>query len=565
MAKPTPAADPSRLPATQGQGSSGRFLAAAVILVPLGAAVLGQLRHFRALPSEMQALLSAFVVLQLVAALFTPHPIISLALAGLRAAVLVSWIVYGYQRASTLQLKWLAGALAGVVAAAAALAAYLRLQAGPGDPLPRALEFLYISSNGMSVLGMLLVFLAALQGSWHWTARMLLGLVGTTSLVLGMGKTAWVACALGLAAAYWPRLPAWLRGSSVAAALAGLLAVAALPQLQNTLRTWLPPVRQALSGRDTVWADAARTAQAHPLGGTGPYQYGAWAAPNDPCATLTTLESVSSACPAWLNSFGQPWRIAHNAALHAFAETGTVGGAGWLLLFGAAVFGAWKSRWPLARAVVAGSVGLNTLDNVTLLPSPGYAEIFFVIVGASWGLYAQREKAAKAPDAGQAADNLNRTKTLGQVTALSAAVAVGTLAVPWVLMTPPGLPGRVEVQHFITPPHYEPGEVYALYAQLHWPAQQKQSTRKPYLVIEQCTRLNICSRIGGASFADAAEMVSAGQVGAEAGGYELKEWVYARVTSTPEQTVRLRASVFVPGTGLPLAELATWEVSAVER
>lgn len=522
MAAPTPAPEPQR---------GGRLLGLTSLFPPLGLGVVGVLGHVRELPRVLQLTLGVFAVTQLVAALLTPSPLLSVALAAVRSALVAGWVTYGFQAGPHLRLSPLAWALAALSLAALALAAWLRLSAGPDTLLPTALEFLYVTSNSMSIFGMVMVLLALLgPRHWHLTARLPLGVLGSAVMVLGQGRTAWLA--LGAA------LLLGLRGRWATPVRLTALALAALTLALPQGRGWVQAAASdSLSGRERIWSDGVQIAQTFPLGGTGPYQYGAYASPFvDPCTTLRTLETVLPTCPAWVQHIGQPWVIAHSGVLHPLAETGMVGTLGWLLLYGTVLLGAWRSGWPLARAVIGGLLVINLLDNATLLPSPGYAELFLALGGAAWAAQrrlSEREAPTVAPGA---------PAVSGQAAALGAGVGLLTAAVPWWLVLPQQ-PAGVEVQRLLTPGQYQAGEVYGLYADLRWTAPQGAG----YLSVEQCSPLNICQHIGGAAFE----------------GGQLADWVYARLQSE-DPTVILRAvATNRERPALPVV-LETWEVKRVD-
>lgn len=513
MSVPESAVPGSNVPPSPLPVGGGKLLGTVQLFPPAGIAVLASLRRFRELPALLQAVLSLFVASQLLAALWAPQVTLSLALALLRGVVVTGWVTYGFVKGRHLNMGWVAGALAVVSLLALALAGWLRdgraLEASSGT----GLEFLYITANGMSIVGMVMIFLALL-GLRHWSLawRTLLGTLGAGVLILGMGKTAWLAVIFGLVLALTGRWATWLRW--------GLLGVMALMvTIPEGRAIMLNTIGTSLSGREQVWADAARISTSFSVGGTGPYQYGHWAAPfGNPCATLRTVEAVIPQCPSWVASLGQPWIIAHNGTLQALGETGLVGTAGWFLLYGAAVLGAWKSRWPLARAVTGGLLLINTVDNALLFPSPGYAELFMVVSGAAWARWAAQ------PDGEQSVGTQQRWSgwPAAQLSLLGAGLAVGTVAVPWLLVTPTDSI-RLEQRRLLTPAQYEAGEVYAIYADL---SQARRWNKTGYLSLEQCSELSICSRIGGGRF-------NQGQ---------FRDWVYGRI-KREDTLVRLRLTV----------------------
>lgn len=471
--------------------SGGRLLGWLPLIPPLSVLTVGALRDWRSLPGTLRAALLLFVLTQVVAALLSPQPMVSLLLGGLRGAVICGLVAYGARAGRDLNLRPFALGVAALCVAALVTQSLLGWRTPQGTF--RALEFVYANANSLSVLGVLLVCLALWDrswGAWRWP----LGTLGLAVAVLGQGRMAWLACAVGLLAAWRGRRATLTRSALLLLALGAL----AWAPARQALVTVLGP---AISGREAVWETAARVADRWPWGGAGAYQYGAQAqAFPDGCAVPDTLTRLApGGCPAWLTGVRQPFLIAHNGVLHVLAESGRVGLPGWLILWGTLLWGAWRSGWPLARAVVAGMLTMNVLDNATIIPSVGYAELFFVLGGAAYA----------------AVPHSRAALGLGLLT--GAALGVLTLLAPWVLGRPAPLP-PVTLRTLLLPPTYQAGEVYAIYTDLHI------STVAPlYLAIEQCDAQQRCLRIGGST-------IPRGSV---------QDWVYARLRPGGEQRLRL--------------------------
>ncbi|GGR53932.1 hypothetical protein GCM10008959_14310 [Deinococcus seoulensis] len=504
------------------------MLGALPVFPPVSVVSLSALGAWKTVPAGLTVPLAVFAVTQLAAALFTSQVLLSLGLAALRTALVCALVLYGATRGASLNLKWLAGGISMVCVLALVLQSLTTGWVGVQGGL-RPLEFLFSSSNGMSVLGVVLVWLALLQRAWGWHWRVPVGLLGVAITVLGDGRMAWAALLIGLLAAWRGRLATAVR----VLLMVPLLVVAVWDGARQPVAEFMGPV---ISGREEVWTNAANVARSLPVGGAGPYQFGGLAAPfSDPCQTLETLQEVMPGCPAWLSGLQQPWLIAHNGVLQALVETGWVGLLGWAVLWGALLWGAWRSGWAVARAAVAGLLTLNTLDNVTLLPSPGYAEVFFILGGAAWGVWASQPE--QLP--GTSRSLRHWPVGLGNALLLGSALTVTTIWVPWTLITPDRLP-PVQVGQVLLPPQYEPDEVYGLYVQL------KTSEPGVYVAVEQCSVQNICVRIGGARF----------------NGVTLEDWVYARVKPDHQDpVVRMRLVISREVRPASRQVLREWEVT----
>ncbi|MDL2342998.1 hypothetical protein QOL99_02415 [Deinococcus sp. MIMF12] len=372
------------------------------------------------------------------------------------------------------------------------------------------LEFFWSSSNGVGVLSAVLIALLVWQRG-RWSLWRLGGVpLGLFAMYASEAYAAWIALGVALLFARSHPVVWWLRGVIAVA----VTATVAWQPWRESLLQGLGPL---LSGREGVWETASRLISAFPWGGTGPYQYGSLATPfADRCQTSGALEGLLNSvggCPVWLEQLGQPWLIAHSGWLHALAETGMVGTAGWLLLWGVLFAGVWKSRWHAGRAVFLLLLTVSLVDNVTLVPSPGYAELFYLIGGAGLGRVAQLETKQGA-------------MVLGLGAGTGGLLALGSAAAVWLLSTPTSL-GPVQVQRLLLPAHYQQDEVYAFYADLRLP---DGPAAGGYLAVEQCadTVAAACTRIGGALFE----------------GERLQDWVYARILPSYQgESVRLRVTL----------------------
>lgn len=450
-------------------------------------------------PIILKWALACFAISQLLAALFTENILFSAAVAMIRAFLICGLVLYGIRFAYVVNLKYIAWGLV-LVSILALVVSVLTSDGQPLNPLgkgieKRPLEFLYMTSNSISVLGVFMIWLGCFQIKWQLVVRVFLVCFGGLIAFLGAGQAAWVALFVGFLAAWIGRVATIIR----LLLMLILLGCCIHETSRNRMIDLLGP---AMSGRETVWENAAHIAQAYPLGGSGPYQYGYFAAPfQDRCNTLETLEKVLPDCPRWLEQLNQPWLIAHNGTLHALAETGMVGTVGWFILWGVLAFGIWRSRWPFVRAVLGGLLAINLLDNVLLVPSPGFAEIFFVLSGAAWVKFADQEEAVRESPEFQ----------LGTSAILGGMIGLGSLVVPYILGTPQQF-SAVQVNRLLLPSQYEAKEVYAIYADIDT------KEENAYISLEQCSSLNICQRIGGAVFQSR----------------RFADWIHARIIDTDE-------------------------------
>ncbi len=193
-------------------------------------------------------------------------------------------------------------------------------------------------------------------------------------LALGVGSLAALAFA-GRQRRWWVLLPG--------------LVVLALATLTTSLNIPLQPVERLLndqtSGREYVWRDAVQGWETSPLGGVGPYQGGPYLTYlfKDGCQLTPTLQRNDIQCPESLSRWSSVWLIAHNAWLHWLLETGILGTLGLLAVMAYAL---WRSAVlgdALTVAILYGFTAMNVVDVVIALPSPHFAELWWVAVGIS--------------------------------------------------------------------------------------------------------------------------------------------------------------------------------------
>ena len=165
--------------------------------------------------------------------------------------------------------------------------------------------------------------------------------------------------------------------------------VAAVILVVSALQLKFAPILRLLddqtSGRNFVWADAYAAWQTSPIGGVGAYQGGPYLTYlfKGGCQLNPVLAANQINCPEWLSSFSGLWLIAHNAWLQWLMETGVVGLSGLLLIYGYGLWAAARSRDPLLIAVLFGYTAMNFVDVVIAVPSPHFAELWWVALGIS--------------------------------------------------------------------------------------------------------------------------------------------------------------------------------------
>lgn len=351
------------------------WLAALPVLPFLSVVALTGLANLRTLPGAARAVITVYVVCQQLAALLTPTPLSSSLLALARSALLLGLVGLGARWGSERFWRPLGVGLA-VVFGVAVLSTLTLLG---GQLLTQRLSHPYYTPISLGIAGAFGVWLALFAGgarAWRWA----LGGAALLTLLLSGSRGPLLTLTVGivaglLVAARGRAARRTVLGIALGVALLGLLpSVPVLSRLASTDAT----------SRDVVWQDVLSVVRAHPVGGVGAYGLGAaLAPPGSSCHLWYALEARGYVCPAWLARAGQPWLIAHNGAMQQLAEGGAIGTFGLFLLLGAVIVGALIRRDAFVASVVFGLLAGNLNDNVTLLPSPFFAELFWLAAGVT--------------------------------------------------------------------------------------------------------------------------------------------------------------------------------------
>ncbi|WP_235514368.1 O-antigen ligase [Deinococcus sp. Leaf326] len=360
----------------------GWLLALVPVFPPLYLAAFGALGKLRTLPLAARGVLLFFAATQLVAALFTPQPLLSLGLATARTLLILAMVAAGAYLRESRNLRPLLWGQLVICATAWGYTLFTQGWAGVQERLGH--PYYYIVSLGL-VAVVALWFVLFWRGTawWHWPA----GLLALATFLAAGSRGPLLALAVGSLAAlafsqrqrrWWLLIPA--------------VAVLLIATLTTTLKLPIEPVERLLndqtSGREYVWKDAVLGWQTSPVGGVGPYQGGPYLTYlfKDGCQLTPTLERNEIGCPAGLSRWSSVWLIAHNAWLHWLLESGVIGLSGLVALM---VYTLWRSALlgdPLLVAVLYGFTAMNVVDVVIAVPSPHFSELWWVCVGIT--LYA---------------------------------------------------------------------------------------------------------------------------------------------------------------------------------
>lgn len=371
------------------------LIAAVPVFPPLYVAAFGALGELKKAPALIRWTLLFFAATQLLAALFTPRPLVSLALAALRALFILAMIAAGYWLRDSARLRPLVWGYTVVFATAFAYTLATLGVAGVQGRMSH--PYYYVVSLGL-LAAICLWLLVSWRGASPWW-RLAAGALALATLVTSGSRGPLLAFVVGIIAAAVAGGRHFLR-LLVPIVLLGVAALGLVPQLRN-----INPLERlatgGLTGRDQVWQNAYDAFQTSPIGGVGPYQLGPYLTflYKDGCTLNPVLEQNGIHCPAWLTPLTGAWLIAHNAGLHVLAETGVIGLLGYAAVFLLAAWLVWRSRDALLNAIFWGYTAMNVVDVVVAVPSPHFSELGWVVIGLSFrALAARQEQGSKRPE-----------------------------------------------------------------------------------------------------------------------------------------------------------------------
>ena len=339
---------------------------------PLSLLALPALRR---LPKVVWGILAFYALSQQLPALFSPEPLLASCLALGRTLLMFGLIGMGVVLGAAERLRPLGVGLA-LIYVTALVYSWL----SGSDILVSRLTHPYMTSIALGLGGTFGIWLALFAGGQLWW-RISLGVAGLGVLLLSGSRGPLLAALVGCLAGFIVQ-----RGRKVALALllgVGLLlggfyvgdrlGLGAITRLESADTT----------GRDIVWYDTLTVIQSQPWAGVGSYRLGRYLAPpSEGCPLVSpSPQAASIACPGWIRQLGSPWLIAHNLTLQQLAETGPLGLLGLLLLLAAVVTATGVARSALGAAVVAGLLAGTVNDNTLLVPSPFFAELFWLVAG----------------------------------------------------------------------------------------------------------------------------------------------------------------------------------------
>lgn len=408
------------------------LLPVAYVISPLALLALG---YLRAWPRAAWWVVGFYALTQQLSALLSPEPLLASLLAAARTLLMLGMMAVGLALRDTAPLRPLIWGLALTVLIAVGYTLYRGADLATLRP-----EHPYFTTVSLGLVGAVGLWLTLFTGGkLLW--RVPLGVLFAAILLFSGSRGPLLAALVGIAAALLLRFSRRALGGALAAAvlLAGGLVWAQRQDLGAVTRL----LSVDTSGRDLIWADTLSVIRSEPVSGVGSYLLGsALSAPGQACQ-LWSNRGVPQPCPEWLAPLGNPWRTAHNFTLQQLAETGPLGLLGLFVLVGAVLAATFTSRDPLGVAVVTGLLTASLTDVTVLVPSPFFAELFWMVAGVQ----------------------LMRLHGLGFPAILTVPPALLVLSLPaLILVTPPPRSPSIALT-FLNAPRTVTGHRYTLYAQ----------------------------------------------------------------------------------------------------
>ncbi len=380
-----------------------------------------------------------FVASQCLPALLAPEPLSALLGSSVRCALIVSLILGGLALGGGERLKPM---LIGV--GAVLLTAVVFSSTALSDLLSIRLTHPYMTQTTVGFaggIGLLLALFTGLKAGIRYPLALLFAgallMSGSRSALLGVG----VGLLLALVRHQQPRRMA-------AGLLTVVLAVSALYiSGSNVLQRY---ASIDLTGRDLIWSNTLSVIRHHPLGGVGSYGLGRYLEKPGACEFFAGSSGQGAECPAVVARVHSPWLIAHNISLQALVETGPLGWLGLAALLSLIfVTALWKGT-PLELSLLTFLLAANVADNTLIVPSPFFAEVFWLVGGVTLGR------------------GLVWNRSAGLVSGLLVLLLSLPLWSPLVTRGgTPGGPGTMRVLY--APPTFQTGQPYQVYAGLQLP------------------------------------------------------------------------------------------------
>ena len=350
------------------------LIALVPIFPPLYLAAFGSLKLLRALPLTARWMLFFFASTQLVAALFTPRPLLSLGLAAARILLILAMISAGVYLRDSQNLRPLLWGQLVIFATAWGYTLYTQGLGGVQTRLGH--PYYYIVSLGLVAVIALWIIILWRGGSLLW--RIPAGLFALATFLAAGSRGPLLALVSGIIF-----LPFQKRAKALLL-LTSLLFILLTAHLGSTFSPVKRLLSDELNGRGQVWEEAVVGIKYSPLGGVGMYQGGLYLSSllKDGCHLTPTIENAGLKCPLNLSKVSYIWLIAHNGVLNVLLEGGLFSLLGYVLVVSYMIYLMFLLKnETLIISILVGFGTMNLFDVVYVLPTQHFTELGWVFFG----------------------------------------------------------------------------------------------------------------------------------------------------------------------------------------
>ncbi|WP_078304884.1 O-antigen ligase family protein [Deinococcus sp. LM3] len=355
-----------------------------IILLPLiyiisPLSLLG-IRNLSALNQELTVVIFFYVVSQLFASLMTDNSLYALLGGSIKTLLILGLIGLG----STMDIRKISICMAAGLCFAILCAFIYSILIGQSI-LEQRLIHPYMTSTTLGIASAIIVMLAffaelpRLSSGIQLLSRLILFSTGFVGIIASGSRGAIVCLVSGIVAVLLIKTD-WKRIAYVS-----LFALIFIYTLYRSSLINFEVFGRLLSlsgsGREIIWDTTRQVIIENPLFGIGTYQLGKYLESQSECVLWVQK------CPEWVSNIiidtGKPWIIAHNASLQQISETGIIGFIGLALILGVVASSAVKSRNYMVISIIFGFFGASSIDNLLVVPSPFFGEIFWLFSGWS--------------------------------------------------------------------------------------------------------------------------------------------------------------------------------------
>ena len=346
------------------------LLAPLYIISPLS---LLALPYLKKLPKPALYVLGFYALSQQIPALFTPEPLLASVLALVRTLLMFGLIGVGVALGDSQRLKPFVIGL--VIVFVTAL--IYSFSAGL-DIFINRLSHPYMTSTTLGLAGAFGIWLSMFNLS-KYISRIPLFILSVGILVFSGSRGSLIAAIIGslMSLVFLNRRIFTIALATIFFMLAlinvgGLIGISSIGRLSTI----------SSADRFIIWNNTLSIIKSFPIGGIGNYQLGKYLEPQEnSCPDRELRLAPEIRCSHIVQSIGSPWIIAHNFTLQSFAESGILGFSGILFLLSTIVMCIIKRKDLLSIAIFTGIVFSSINDNTTLVPSPFFGEMFWIISG----------------------------------------------------------------------------------------------------------------------------------------------------------------------------------------